>query len=464
MLFSSTIFIFIFMPIIYGLIYLIPSTKIQNYILLIGSLIFYAWGEPIYIILMISTVFLNYILALSFNTKDSRVKKQNLTLSIVLNLGILAVFKYTGFILGNINNLFNLNIPIPYIAFPLGISFFIFQALSYVIDVYRGQAPIQRNFFKLILYISFFPQLIAGPIVKYIDINEQIDKRKLSLHKVSVGINRFIIGLSKKVLISNTTGKIVDTIFNLSSSDITTPLAWLGAIAYCIQLYYDFSGYSDMAIGLASMAGFDLKENFNYPYISKSIKEFWRRWHISLSTWFKEYVYIPLGGNRKGRHRTNLNLLTVFILTGIWHGASWTFVAWGLFHGAFIMLENYKIINTKKWKYPFLKHLYALLVIIVGFVIFRANDFNQINIFLSKMFINIDTDILLAKELLDNKTVILLLAGIVFSMPVVNRLKNLRFLNKVKLETSFACTLILFILCIMFLSTSTYNPFIYFRF
>ena len=375
----------------------------------------------------------------------------------MINLSILAVFKYSGFILQNINNLFNLKLPIPHIPFPIGISFFIFQAMSYVIDVYRGQAPIQKNFHKLLLYISFFPQLIAGPIVKYTDINEQIDKRELSLIKLSSGINRFIIGLSKKVLIANTTGKMVDIIFNLKSESLATSLAWLGAIAYCIQLYYDFSGYSDMAIGLALMAGFDLKENFNYPYISKSIKEFWKRWHISLSTWFKDYVYIPLGGNRKGKHRTNLNLIIVFILTGIWHGASWTFVAWGLFHGMFIMLENYRIINTEKWKYSFFKHLYTILVIIIGYVIFRANDFNQIILFLSKMFVNIDTDISLARQLLDNKTLIFLLTGILCSIPIVPKIR-------LKAEAGYFFSLTLLIICILFLSTSTYNPFIYFRF
>lgn len=456
MLFSSTIFLFIFMPIVFGLIYLIPSTKIQNYILLVASLIFYAWGEPIYIFLMIETVLINYILALSFNDK----KRKFLILSIIINLSILAVFKYAGFILQNLNNLFNLKLPIPHIAFPIGISFFIFQTMSYVIDVYRGQALIQKNFFKLLLYISFFPQLIAGPIVKYTDINDQIDKRNLSLIKVSSGINRFIIGLSKKVLIANTTGKMVDIIFSLKPESLTTPLAWLGAIAYCIQLYYDFSGYSDMAIGLALMAGFDLKKNFNYPYISKSIKEFWKRWHISLSTWFKEYVYIPLGGNRKGKHRTNINLIIVFILTGIWHGASWTFVVWGLFHGMFIILENYKIINTEKWKYSFFKHLYAILVIIIGYVIFRADDFNQIILFLSKMFIHIDTDIALAKELLDSKTLLLLSAGILFSMPIIPKIKQWRFIP----EVGYAFSLALLVACILFLSTSTYNPFIYFRF
>ncbi len=464
MVFSSTIFIFIFMPVVYGLIFIIPSIKIQNYILLISSLIFYAWGEPVYIFLMIETVLINYILALYFDTKDLKIKKQYLILSVIINLGILAVFKYAGFILENINGLLNINIPIPHIAFPIGISFFTFQAMSYVIDVYRGQAPIQRNFFKLLLYISFFPQLIAGPIVKYIDINEQIDNRTISLQKASSGINRFIIGLSKKVLIANTTGKIVDIIFNLKNVEITTPLAWIGAIAYLLQLYFDFSGYSDMAIGLALMAGFDLKENFNYPYISKSIKEFWRRWHISLSTWFKEYVYIPLGGNRKGRHRTNLNLLIVFALTGIWHGASWKFIAWGLFHGLFIMLENYKIIDTEKIKSSFLKHTYVILVVVVGLVLFRAKNFDQTLVFLSKMFINFNFNFSSSLELLDNKTIIAILAGIICSTPILSKIKHVNVLNKIKTETGFACSLLLFIICIFFLSTSTYNPFIYFRF
>ncbi len=464
MAFNSTIFIFIFMPVVFTLIFLFNKTKLQNHILLFASLVFYAWGEPIYIFLLVGLVFINYILALCLLTNNTKRRRLLLLISLVINISALCIFKYTSFIIENLNKLLNINIHSPKILLPMGISFFTFHLISYIMDVYHKETMPQKSFSKLLFYISFFPQLISGPIVKYHDIYKQIDFRTICIEDISSGINRFIIGLSKKVLIANTLGKVVDSVFSMDTIYLTTPLVWFAAISYCIQLYFDFSGYSDMAIGLAKVAGFKFSENFNYPFISKNIKEFWRRWHISLSTWFRDYVYIPLGGSRKGIHCTALNTLIVFLLTGIWHGASWTFIIWGLFHGIIIVLENYKIINTDKWKLPIFKHIYTLLVVIIGFVFFRADDLEKTIAFMSNMFMSFNFDMSKVLELMDNKTIIALISGIVCSMPILNKLKEIKLLKALKMETAFTCSLVLYIFCLLFLSQSTYNPFIYFRF
>lgn len=452
------------MPVVFTLIFLFNKTKLQNHILLFASLVFYAWGEPIYIFLLVGLVFINYILALCLLTNNTKRRRLLLLISLVINISALCIFKYTSFIIENLNKLLNINIHSPKILLPMGISFFTFHLISYIMDVYHKETMPQKSFSKLLFYISFFPQLISGPIVKYHDIYKQIDFRTICIEDISSGINRFIIGLSKKVLIANTLGKVVDSVFSMDTIYLTTPLVWFAAISYCIQLYFDFSGYSDMAIGLAKVAGFKFSENFNYPFISKNIKEFWRRWHISLSTWFRDYVYIPLGGSRKGIHCTALNTLIVFLLTGIWHGASWTFIIWGLFHGIIIVLENYKIINTDKWKLPIFKHIYTLLVVIIGFVFFRADDLEKTIAFMSNMFMSFNFDMSKVLELMDNKTIIALISGIVCSMPILNKLKEIKLLKALKMETAFTCSLVLYIFCLLFLSQSTYNPFIYFRF
>ena len=403
MVFSSMTFIWIFLPILL-FVYYISKEKYRNIILLIFSLIFYSWGEPKYIVLMLISILVNYIFG---RILDKCNKKKNKTIvlifSIIFNLGLLVYFKYFNFIATNIDNIIGNNvIPNKNIVLPIGISFYTFQIMSYIIDLYRGDIKVQKNLLNLALYISFFPQLIAGPIVKYKDIDEQLQKRTVTIEKFSNGIKRFVYGLAKKVIFANTLAYIADTIFNSNIEFLNMPIAWLGAICYTLQIYFDFSGYSDMAIGLGKMFGFEFMENFNLPYISESITEFWRRWHISLSTWFKEYLYIPLGGNRKGKIRTYINLLIVFFATGIWHGASWNFVVWGLFNGFFLVIERIKLKELlDKNKLKFINHIYALLVIIFGWVLFRADtlksalQYMKIMISPSKQLVNFDTSLII---------------------------------------------------------------------
>ena len=344
MVFSSAIFLFVFLPIVCALYFCAPGIKTKNALLIIASLIFYAFGEPVYILLMLASIAVNYmfgrLIGVFSKNENQAGRKLCLILAVIANIGVLGVFKYTGFIVENLNHINGINIKNPNIALPIGISFFTFQALSYVIDVYREPELEQKNLFNLVLYVSFFPQLIAGPIIRYNEIAKQINSRKSSTDMAAAGIQRFIRGLAKKLIIANGAGYIADAIFKLNIGDYGFFVAWVGAISYTLQIYYDFSGYSDMAIGMAKIFGFEFSENFKHPYCSKSIKEFWRRWHISLSTWFKEYVYIPLGGNRKGKLRTEINKLIVFALTGIWHGANWTFLVWGMIHGVANVLED----------------------------------------------------------------------------------------------------------------------------
>ena len=338
MVFSSSFFLFIFLPVVL-LGYYFCNEKFRNIWLLFTSIVFYSWGEPRYVIIMLFSIVINYVLGIMIDKYENRrLKKLFLCWAVVIDIGILIVFKYTNFIINNLNNIFDTNIVVKNIALPIGISFFTFQILSYVIDVYRKNVNVQKDIFKLGLYISFFPQLIAGPIVRYIDIEHQLNRRDISINQMYAGIKRFMIGFAKKVLIADTVGQIADMVYGLE--EVSGLLGWMGAGAYMIQIYYDFSGYSDMAIGLGKMFGFDFMDNFNYPYISKSVKEFWRRWHISLSIWFRDYVYIPLGGNRCSKYKTSRNLLVVFMLTGIWHGASWNFVFWGMYYGVFLLLEK----------------------------------------------------------------------------------------------------------------------------
>lgn len=398
-------------------------------------------------------------------------KKIVLIVSIVFNLGLLVYFKYFNFIATNIDNIIGQNvIPNKNIVLPIGISFYTFQIMSYIIDLYRGDIKVQKNLLNLALYISFFPQLIAGPIVKYKDIDEQLQKRTVTIEKFSNGIKRFVYGLAKKVIFANTLAYIADTIFNSNIEFLNMPIAWLGAICYTLQIYFDFSGYSDMAIGLGKMFGFEFMENFNLPYISESITEFWRRWHISLSTWFKEYLYIPLGGNRKGKIRTYINLLIVFLATGIWHGASWNFVVWGLFNGFFLVIERIKLKELlDKNKLKFVNHIYALLVIIFGWVLFRADtlrsalQYMKIMIIPSKQLANFDTSLII-----NNRNIIMIIVVILFSgilQTIFNKLKNKEKIKEVyhRYFEVIVISLLMFI-SIMMLASNTYNPFIYFRF
>jgi len=473
MVFSSPIFLFVFLPFVFIVNRILPE-RFRNTFLLLVSLIFYAWGEPIYVILMLISVAVNYGMARLMGAKENRtpIAKLWLVLCVVFNIGMLFVFKYANFFTDNVNGLFGSAIEIPFIRLPIGISFFTFQAMSYSIDVYRGVTPPQRNPGKVLLYISFFPQLIAGPIVLYSDIEKQIKKRTESVEKTVSGLKRFVVGLGKKVLIANTLGAVADKVFALPGIEMNAPIAWLGAITYSLQIYFDFSGYSDMAIGLARLFGFELKENFNYPYISGSIKEFWRRWHISLSTWFKEYLYIPLGGNRKGTIRTAVNLLIVFFCTGIWHGAQWTFVIWGFYHGIFIMLERIGVIKPEKWKIKALGNLYALLVSVTAFVIFRAATIGQGFSMIAKMFTGWSMTPEMTTFLSTTVTpsvILFLLIGIVGATDLPKKLAA-RIAEKFSAAgllpeiVSMAAALFVLGLCILSLSSKAYNPFIYFRF
>lgn len=469
MVFSSPVFLFIFMTSVYILYRIIPTITAKNVLLLIFSIAFYTYGEPKAVVLMIISIIMNYFFGLAMGKKN-KFRKPVLAVSVTANLFMLGIFKYAGFGAEMLDRLPFLSMSIPNIALPIGISFYTFQAMSYVIDAYKNPRYIQRNIYKVALYITFFPQLVAGPIVKYYDFADQIDKREHDPERTAKGIRRFITGLSKKLLIANIMAIAADYVYGLDSADITMPLAWLGAISYLFQIYFDFSGYSDMAIGLGAMFGFTFKENFNYPYISQSMQEFWRRWHISVSTWFKEYLYIPLGGNRKGKVRTALNKLFVFFCTGLWHGASLNFIVWGLINGGFLMLESYGIINTKKFP-RFFRHFYTVFVTVIAFVFFRAETISDACRFIGKMFcMNAGGSEGFARFMLQLSPmyIVMLVMAVVFSMPVIKALHGRAERNGKSASAmevcSYAVSLILLLICIITLSSASYNPFIYFRF
>ena len=447
------------------------NPRYSNLFLLIMSLLFYAWGEPIYVALMLLSILINYLCG-QWIDKAKRGRGAILALDAMLNLGILGFFKYAGFFASSVNFLFGREaIPVITLPLPIGISFFTFQALSYVIDVYRKKCSVQKNILNLALYISFFPQLIAGPIVRYSDIEKQIASRQMTTEGFSVGFRRFIYGLSKKVMISNCMAQIADKVFALSAGELTTISAWIGAISYMMQIYYDFSGYSDMAIGLGKMFGFDFLENFRYPYLSKSIHEFWQRWHISLGTWFKEYVYIPLGGNRKGKILTYVNLSVVFLLTGLWHGANWTFVLWGVYHGLFQIIERMGGAKLLK-KAGVFANLYCLIVVLFGWVLFRADSVSHALLFAGHMTAPWKYGLENAMNvrplfLLNTKSAIVFVIAVLGAGPVQAISKKVmpRISEKWKmsiLEIPIICALLIY--CILLLASGTYNPFIYFRF
>lgn len=466
MLFSSITFIYLFLPIV-CLLYLCSKKELHNAILLTASIIFYAWGEPRYLAIMLLTIIVNYYGAIAI-TKYLNIRKPLLILTILINLGILGYFKYFNFIIENFNHILSTNINIIEIALPLGISFYTFQALSYLIDVYKGDCKVQKDFYKLALYICLFPQLIAGPIVKYHNIEEQINSRDVSFDKVQYGTKRFIIGLSKKILIANTLGAIADKIFAQPTDSFSPFIAWLGAFAYSFQLFFDFSGYSDMAIGLGAIFGFKFLENFNYPYISKSISEFWRRWHISLSTWFKQYIYIPLGGNKCGNKKTCLNIGIVFLLTGIWHGASWTFIVWGVWNGLFIIIEKLTGINKESQGILIntIKHLYTILVFVIGWVIFRSENLTYAFSYIKNMFglTQIHTIAYEVPYYIDTFEILMFIAAILCSIPIFKNILNISKDKKIIYAGINLYLLFLFIISTAAIAASTYNPFIYFRF
>mgnify|MGYP004475015279 FL=1 len=458
------VFLCVFLPAVFCLHLLLPGMRAKNFLLVAASLVFYAYGEPIYVILLVASSAGNYILA-RLTGECPKIRKLTMTLAVVINLGLLVIFKYSGFLVETFNSVTGAGIPVPQVRMPIGISFFTFQALSYVIDVYRGDASVQKNFGKVLLYISFFPQLIAGPIVKYHDVEAEINNRKQTPEEIGKGIRRFIAGLSKKVLIANTMGLVADNLFGAAATGITGPGAWLGAVSYMLQIYFDFSGYSDMALGLGMMFGFHFHENFEYPYISASIREFWRRWHMSLSGWFKEYLYIPLGGNRRGKFRTVVNKMIVFVCTGIWHGASFNFLFWGIYHGFFLMLEEYiPFIGKKGGKLKsFFQHVYALLVVCVGFVFFRADTMKQGCFWIREMFTDFGwkaSAMSLTLQQLTPVYLVTLAAALVAAVPVNSMLKKYKWYE----GFTYVLSLAGFALCVLSLAGGTYNPFIYFRF
>ena len=505
MVFSSTVFIFLFLPIVLGLSIAAPR-RYRNFFLLCSSLFFYAWGETWFTLVMIASILIDYLCGLAISggwkidktqeiplvPKDKKRtlgQKLALLLSLTGNLSILAFFKYFNFGLDNYNTLvetlglsgFRIDTTLQ-VLLPIGISFFTFQSMSYTIDVYLGNARATRNLINFSTFVSLFPQLVAGPIVRYRDISKELVERTITREDFSTGVRRFIVGLGKKLLIANAVAYPADQIFALSGDQLTSSLAWLGVTCYTLQIYFDFSGYSDMAIGLGRMFGFHFLENFNYPYISKSMTEFWRRWHISLSTWFRDYLYIPLGGNRRSRVRLYINLFLVFFLCGLWHGASWNFIAWGLYHGIFLVLERV-VSKRMNFKNPFLwnplRHFYVILVTLISWVLFRAETLPEAMIFLKTMF-GFGQGIAKVYYLglyLNQELILVLIIGIIGSAPWIPKIQqwyqnyrvshkglSLSILDFLYCYGEIILLAILFLLSAMDLSATTHNPFIYFRF
>ena len=468
MLFSSIVFLFTFLPAVVILYYLLP-VRFRNVILLLASLVFYAWGEPVYLFLMLLSILFNYFSGLDIarNLQDKRAAKRSLVFNLIINLAVLGFFKYEGFVLDTLNGILPVHISYHALPLPIGISFYTFQILSYIIDVYRGNVKVQTNLPNFALYVTMFPQLIAGPIVQYADVDEQLASREVSRTKFGEGSMYFIRGLAKKVLLANTSGMIFTEVSGLAKGNIAVMTAWLGAFAYMFQIYFDFSGYSDMAIGLGKMFGFEFNMNFNYPYVSKSITEFWRRWHISLSSWFRDYVYIPLGGNRVSKIKHIRNLLIVWFLTGLWHGAAWNFVAWGLYYGVILIIEKYLLSPVLDRLPDVVRHIYSIVLVVIGWVLFYSSSFGQAADYIRVMFgagahgfADRESMYLLTSNL------ILWLILIFGSTPLVH-FRYEHMLRTKKWNTTIINSVVyvaLFIVCIAYLVTETYNPFLYFRF
>lgn len=468
MLFSSIVFLFTFLPAVMILYYLLP-VRFRNVILLLASLVFYAWGEPVYLFLMLLSILFNYFSGLDIarNLQDKRAAKRSLVFNLIINLAVLGFFKYEGFVLDTLNGILPVHISYHALPLPIGISFYTFQILSYIIDVYRGNVKVQTNLPNFALYVTMFPQLIAGPIVQYADVDEQLASREVSRTKFGEGSMYFIRGLAKKVLLANTSGMIFTEVSGLAKGNIAVMTAWLGAFAYTFQIYFDFSGYSDMAIGLGKMFGFEFNMNFNYPYVSKSITEFWRRWHISLSSWFRDYVYIPLGGNRVSKIKHIRNLLIVWFLTGLWHGAAWNFVAWGLYYGVILIIEKYLLSPVLDRLPDVIRHIYSIVLVVIGWVLFFSSSFGQAADYIRVMFgagahgfADRESMYLLTSNL------ILWLILIFGSTPLVH-FRYEHMLRTKKWNTTIINSVVyaaLFIVCIAYLVTETYNPFLYFRF
>lgn len=485
MIFSSIIFLFYFLPIFLLVYYILPKNIIyKNIWFLFISLFFYFWGENVFILVLLTSIVFNYVIGLLLEKEDSN-SKLLLIVGVIVNLGLLIWFKYTPFLADNLASLLNIQDTssptwqtVLNIHLPLGISFFTFQGMSYVFDVYRKDAEAEKSLPNLALYIAMFPQLIAGPIVRFKEIAIAIRERHFTMDNIVHGINLFIIGLGYKVLLANNVAFPADKIFALEEQYLTFSLAWLGTICYTLQIYFDFCGYSTMAVGLGLMLGIKFPKNFNFPYISKSITEFWRRWHITLSQWFRDYLYIPLGGNRKGNFNTYRNLLLVFILCGIWHGASWAFLVWGLYHGFFLVIERLGLGKLLKKISPLFRHIYTLLVVMIGWVFFRAETFDKAFYFLKTMFgfgTGKEYELLLG-EILQNNVIIAIVVGVFLSTPLINHLffgANREWSSLMDLSVSpkskytgiwYGLLVVIFLISAFNLVNLTYNPFIYFRF
>ena len=452
MVFSSITFLFIFLPITLLLYYVGKSTTYKNVVLLIASLLFYAWGEPIYVVLMMISILLNYYIGKDLGRKRS---KGTLIFGVIVNLLILGYFKYSGFLVDSINNLTGFEINIRTVALPVGISFYTFQAMSYIIDVYRGSRA-QEKLLPFAVYITMFPQLIAGPIVRYNDIERQLAVRVINANNFREGVFIFIKGLSKKVILANCLGKLHETVLGMSEMSVLS--AWIGAVAYTIQIFNDFSGYSDMAIGLGKMMGFDFPVNFDKPYRSLSVTEFWRRWHISLSTWFREYVYIPLGGNKKGVFRQIINLLIVWMLTGLWHGAAWNFVMWGAYYGVLLILEKFVFAKIQAKLPKFIRLIMTIFIVIIGWVFFFSPSLKDAIEYLGAMFGAGDAFV-------DSQGLFYLCGyGLLIIIGILPATIGLGKLHKAPVVIKWIVYVILFVLSVAFLISESYNPFLYFRF
>ena len=463
MVFSSVVFFFYYLPAVLAVYYLLPARS-RNLWLFLVNLGFYGWGEPVYILLMLFSICLNYVsgrLIAVYRQEQNNKAKTVLIVNTALNLALLVVFKYADLIIGTFDSVFGASIPLPHLALPIGISFYTFQTMSYPIDIYRGDARVQKNFINFGTFVALFPQLIAGPIVRYKDISEQLESRTLDVQRFSAGVQRFVVGLGKKVLIANNIGALWD-IYSAEPS-LTTAGAWLGAIAFSLQLYFDFSGYSDMAIGLGRMLGFEFLENFNYPYISKSVTEFWRRWHISLGTWFRDYLYIPLGGNRRGLPRQMLNILIVWALTGLWHGANWTFLLWGLYYAAFLLIEKLFLLKYVQ-NSTFLGRIYTLLVAVFGWMLFQIDSVPAVLHYWSAMIGASSSGFIGPGDIFNAKAyLIILLTAAIAATPLMKNLYS-RVSPKVRAVMTPVLTALVLLVSTAYMVDATYNPFLYFRF
>ena len=460
MLFSSISFIYYFLPLILIIYFIVPK-RFKNIVLLLFSLFFYFYGEGIYIIFLLLSCFVNYVIGIMIDNYEGEKRKLFLIIGLIFDIGLLIYFKYTNFFIDNFNNLFNTSINIGKIIMPLGISFFTFQTISYLIDVYKKDVPADKSFIDLSCYITLFPQLVAGPIVRYQTIKEELKNKDISYDNFAYGIERFVFGLSKKVLLANNFGLIVD-LLNKSSGSVLS--SWLIAISYTLQIYFDFSGYSDMAIGLGRIFGFKFLENFNYPYIAKSITDFWRRWHISLSSFFRDYIYFPLGGNRCSKLKWIRNILVVWMLTGFWHGAAWNFILWGLFFAVVLLIEK---LTYGKWieNRKVINHIYVIIIVVLSFTIFNANNLSEVIISFKNMFGFNNLPLINQEFIYYLKSFsILIILGIIFSTPIINnlylKLKKNSFFNYISIIIIF----ILLIIVSAYLVDSSFNPFLYFRF